>query len=1280
MTQSEEILRCIPVACIRLDNEGLITYVNPYASSMLGLPRPSIKNCHFREVLSSLDTTPCLRAIHTALHSNTGTILHFSSPFNGRNIRLNIQAADRGLLLFFTDIHKDTNDIEDQTADNTHRVLLENLDQGFCIIRKIDTAPGQASDFRYISANAAFEKHTRISNAVGKRLREVVPQIDNVVVDYYDKVVQTKEAQHFVKYIKDLDIWIEASVYALPQPNDIAILFSDVSAKIKTEQALEESRSRLSVIFEVLPLAIGFTDAAGKLKFSNSAMAYYLPTGIIPSLDKERQHRWRSWDPEGRLYKPENYPGARALKGERVVPGIDFLYKDDAGNSRWTRVTSVPVHDREGNISGHVSFVQDIDQAKRDSEALRKSEEQFRSLVTASSSVVYKMSADWRKMHYLMGNSVFPDTVEATTNWVDKYIPATDRRSVWSGITKAIADKSTFDLEHRVLRADGSIGWIHSRAVPVLNAQGQIEEWLGTGKDITIRKQAEEALRESEQRFKASTAKYLSLFNSINQGFCILELIFNAAGKTTNYRILEMNPAFERQTGMKRKRGAAMYRIRTEQEQRCYAVLGEVARSGKSCRFEEGSLVPEHWFDVFAFSIDAPEQHHVAVLFNDITERKKAEKRQEFLLEFSDALRPLGNPADVQSVAARLLGEHLQVNQVHYSETVGDLSVVNHGWGSGIPAIKGSFSHLDIGKRLLDGYRSGRTQICTNITIDTAASEQERRLITQAGFQAYIAVPLIKDGHWFATLAAHSISPRDWTPGEVTLLEEVAERTWAAVERAHAESALRENEARYRLRLQQDVAERTNELRQTKELLRGTLDSSPNMIQVFEAVRNKDGKIVDFVWTLNNETSERIYGRVEGESLLERNPGVVETGIFDHFVEVTESGIPQQYEKHYTLEQFDGWFFQSVVKLNDGVATTTADITQRKLAEEELFRNYLLLKQSEEVAGSGTWDFNMQTGALSWSDGMYKMFNLDRGVSVNPQIYSRYATKENAGIARRIAEHLREGKEGFEETLEICISGEVKVLRLKGSVINNEHGHPARMLGVDLDITAIRIAERRLREMEVRQRQQLFQVTLNTQEDERRRISESLHNGLGQLLYGTKLSMAYLNVKTATENRVQFERAKTYTEQLLTDAIKETRRISHELMPTVLAEFGLQAAIKDICLQLQDGVRFKCATNLGEHKLDNYLELAIFRMVQELMVNVIKHAKATQAEVEVRTEDQEVVILVRDNGKGISITKQDKPGIGLASIRNNVDSLNGHMIIESGEEKGTTVEVRLPLQ
>ena len=105
---------------------------------------------------------------------------------------------------------------------------------------------------------------------------------------------------------------------------------------------------------------------------------------------------------------------------------------------------------------------------------LEDSEKRFRALVTATSDVVYRMSSNWRQMEHLVSRDFIPDTVEPSETWIGKYIPVDDRERVWAAVRKAIHNKGVFELEHRVLRVDGSLGWTFSRAVPTLDSDGEV--------------------------------------------------------------------------------------------------------------------------------------------------------------------------------------------------------------------------------------------------------------------------------------------------------------------------------------------------------------------------------------------------------------------------------------------------------------------------------------------------------------------------------------------------------------------------------------------------------------------------------------------------------------------------------------------------------------------------------------------------------------------------------------------------------------------------------------
>lgn len=135
---------------------------------------------------------------------------------------------------------------------------------------------------------------------------------------------------------------------------------------------------------------------------------------------------------------------------------------------------------------------------------LRASEARYRALVTASSDVVFQMSADWAVMQPLDGRDLVASNSTPIVGWMEKNLPEFEHARVRAAIDAAIFNKQTFELEHRVVRADGSLGWTHSRAVPILDDGGHIVEWFGTASDVTRRKQAEEGLQDIRSRMEAA--------------------------------------------------------------------------------------------------------------------------------------------------------------------------------------------------------------------------------------------------------------------------------------------------------------------------------------------------------------------------------------------------------------------------------------------------------------------------------------------------------------------------------------------------------------------------------------------------------------------------------------------------------------------------------------------------------------------------------------------------------------------------------------------------------
>ncbi len=280
---------------------------------------------------------------------------------------------------------------------------------------------------------------------------------------------------------------------------------------------------------------------------------------------------------------------------------------------RWFTMTAVPLAEG-GAVITHFN----ITNRKQAEETLRESETRFRALVTASSDVLYNMSPHWHQMRFISGGNFLAETENSSSDWIETYIPPEDRQHVLTTIDEAVRTKSIFELEHRVRRVDGTLGWTFSRAVPLLDDKGEITEWFGAAGDITDHKKAEEALRLSEE-------KYRSLFNTMSEGFSLHEIICNEDGKPCDYRYLEVNAAFERLTGLKSDDliGKRVREVLSEIEDYWVESFGKVALTGESAHLENYSAALDRWYEVFAYQ---PEPGRFAAVFTDITERKQAEK------------------------------------------------------------------------------------------------------------------------------------------------------------------------------------------------------------------------------------------------------------------------------------------------------------------------------------------------------------------------------------------------------------------------------------------------------------------------------------------------------------------------------------------------------------------------------------------------------------------------------------------------------------------------------
>jgi signal transduction histidine kinase/ActR/RegA family two-component response regulator len=299
--------------------------------------------------------------------------------------------------------------------------------------------------------------------------------------------------------------------------------------------------------------------------------------------------------------------------------------------------------------------------------------------------------------------------------------------------------------------------------------------------------------------------------------------------------------------------------------------------------------------------------------------RDRGDARQAFLLRLGDAIRPLFDPVRIQAEAMRVLGEHLGASRVHYAGVEDDQNTCHvhpDFQAPGVASIAGVHQLDWYGAFVAGALRAGRTLVVPDTSRVEGVGPEELAAFRAVGVAAFVAVPLVKAGRLVVVLAVHQAVPRKWAPAEVGLIEETAERTWAVVERAHAEQALRESEAKYRF-------------------LFDSIDEGFCIVEVlFDGERP-----IDYVFRELNPAFERHTGLVNatGRRMREIVPGHEEYW-FEIYGRVALTGESVRFQKPATAlgRFYDVCAFRVGAPEQHLVAMLFDDITEHKLAEERL--------------------------------------------------------------------------------------------------------------------------------------------------------------------------------------------------------------------------------------------------------------------------------------------------------------------------------------------------------
>ncbi|GAB3812869.1 hypothetical protein GCM10028895_04340 [Pontibacter rugosus] len=476
-----------------------------------------------------------------------------------------------------------------------------------------------------------------------------------------------------------------------------------------------------------------------------------------------------------------------------------------------------------------------------------------------------------------------------------------------------------------------------------------------------------------------------------------------------------------------------------------------------------------------------------------------------------------------------------------------------------------------------------------------------------------------------------------------------------------------------------------NELKSLHLLHAGILDSSPNAIVALKSVRNKQHAISDFSLNIINYKAQELFGHPEGKligkKLWSEYPQLLNSGMFERLVRVVETGSALNVEVQQSYNNRELWLHIVAVKFDDGLVLTLHDITERKQYEqtlnqqqEEIKANAEQFRTLLEAIPNITWT-NTPTGENSSFNGRwYEYTGFTKEESVGWGWIKAFHPDDTDRILTDYKTSLQKG-EVYNAQARIFhkSKNQYRWHLIKDVPIYNKDGEITMWIGTATDIQDQKDAEETNIKLRLSQQLEILNAIMDTQEAERSRISEALHNGLGQILYAAKL-----NVDNITVNGTDQKKLKENVDQLLTQGIKISRDISFELTPSVLKEFGLATAVEEIISRFSSPQLSISANIRGfENPVEHTTALSLYRIIQELLNNVVKHSEATKASVDLICKDSNVLLRVKDNGIGIAKEELNTiKGIGLNSIQTRVELLKGEMKIDATQGKGSCFEIR----
>jgi PAS domain S-box-containing protein len=490
-----------------------------------------------------------------------------------------------------------------------------------------------------------------------------------------------------------------------------------------------------------------------------------------------------------------------------------------------------------------------------------------------------------------------------------------------------------------------------------------------------------------------------------------------------------------------------------------------------------------------------------------------------------------------------------------------------------------------------------------------------------------------------------------------------------------------------------------------RSLRKGILQRTAALAESEQRFRQFTENIREVFWMTTSHLEEVVYvspayESVWGRSLesLHRQPRSFMAAIHgedrERVVSIIEGQREQGFEVEYRIVRPDGsvrWIRDRGFPVKDTsgkvyrVAGIAADITERKHADEALRQSEFELAEAQRVASLGSWSLDIATGTVRWSEELFRIFDVDKAAfgDTYDAFLSRVHPDDRSHVLAVNAEARSSGKPFVVEYRVLVQSGRLKHVRELGFARTDSAGVVCGLFGTAQDITERKLAENALRDSGI-QLQALSRRLVELQEHERKELARELHDRVGQNLTALRINLEILQPALASQGNDDIRTRVADSAVLLESTMGSIEDVMSELRPPMLDTHGLLGALQWHARNFskRTGTMVAVHASVATTRPAPQVEIALFRIAQEALNNVAKHARAGRVDITLDQANGECVMSVCDDGIGFDgvgdTTGKAKAGLGIVTMRERSQAVGGRFEVRALPERGTQLTVRVP--